>query len=823
MKDYTKLTKAELIRRIAALEKVAPGPSMAFAHERLLHDLQVHQVELETQNRELREAQHLVELSRDRYADLFDFAPVGYVTLDENGVIREVNLTAAGMLGVARTRLVGTPFHLHVAREDLAGFRAHLRTLTEPDQRTSAELLLLRKGRAPVPVLMQSMLVAHAETEEKLCRTAITDITARKQAEQELADERNLLRTLIDSMPDVIFTKNLQGQYGISNPAHVRFAGAATESELVGKTGFDIFPAELAEVYQRDDIAVFTSGQRILNREEPSVKLNGTDRWLITTKIPLHNQAGEVVGLVGVSRDITERRQAEAALRESEERLQTVVENLAEGLVISDLEGRLVSWNRASLEMHGFASAAEARNRLPELSEIFEISTPGGSLLSVDQWPISRVMRGEVLRDLELRVRRLDTGVERIFSYGGSTVRDNSGRPLAFVTITDITERKRVEEALEKRTRQQQAVAELGQHAVAGRDLARLIQDAVALVPLVLGVEFCKLLELRRESGDLLVRAGTGWKRNVVGRATVSAGRESQAGFTLIGNAPVTVEDYAQETRFPMPPLLAKHGVRSGVSGVIHTRGVAFGVLAVHSTRPRKFSGDDVHFVQSVANILAVAIDRRDLEEELLKISDNERARIGQDLHDDLCQQLTGIELRAEVLRLRLAGLPEAQEEVEKIGGYLRVATLRARTLAHGLSPVQLEANGLMAALHELTADMGELFRVTCLFRCESPVLITDQFAATHLYRIAQEAISNAVRHGHARDIVVSLAPSPAGGVLTVTDDGVGCAMAASGSTGMGLRTMRYRSEMIGATLRIEPGDGGSGTTVRCEFQPLSK
>ena len=143
---------------------------------------------------------------------------------------------------------------------------------------------------------------------------------------------------------------------------------------------------------------------------------------------------------------------------------------------------------------------------------------------------------------------------------------------------------------------------------------------------------------------------------------------------------------------------------------------------------------------------------------------------------------------------------------------------LHARTLAHGLSPVQFEANGLMAALHELLANIGDLFGVACEFRCDSPVLVTDQFVATHLYRIAQEAISNAIRHGHAGHILVSLAPDSRGAVLTVSDDGIGCATPVWESTGMGLRTMQYRSEMIGATLRIAPGAGG-GTAVTCEFQ----
>src|SRR5258708_21749298 len=139
MKKYAQMTKADLIRRIKALEKAAPAAGGALERERLLHELQVHQTELETQNRELREAQMLVEVSRDRYADLYDFAPVGYVTLDDKGIIRGINLTAAGMFGVERTRLLGIHFQLHVAREDLPLFREHLGRPLKPDKPVANE------------------------------------------------------------------------------------------------------------------------------------------------------------------------------------------------------------------------------------------------------------------------------------------------------------------------------------------------------------------------------------------------------------------------------------------------------------------------------------------------------------------------------------------------------------------------------------------------------------------------------------------------------------------------------------------------------------
>jgi PAS domain S-box-containing protein len=148
---------------------------------------------------------------------------------------------------------------------------------------------------------------------------------------------------------------------------------------------------------------------------------------------------------------MTEQVQAEKALRESESQLHTIVENLDEGLVVSDLNGRLLQWNRAALELHGYSSSEQDRRRFTELIDTFEISTLDGLLLPVEQWPLARVLRDEKLHELELRLRRIGTEWERILSYGGSLVRDANGQPLmAIVTIGDITERKHAEEEIEQ-------------------------------------------------------------------------------------------------------------------------------------------------------------------------------------------------------------------------------------------------------------------------------------------------------------------------------------------------------------------------------------
>ncbi|MEW5987486.1 MAG: GAF domain-containing protein [Chloroflexota bacterium] len=183
--------------------------------------------------------------------------------------------------------------------------------------------------------------------------------------------------------------------------------------------------------------------------------------------------------------------------------------------------------------------------------------------------------------------------------------------------VSDITERRQVEESLKTRERQQAVVAELGQRALIEGNLTSLMEQAVAAVADTLRVEYCKVLELLPGNKALRLRAGVGWRPGLVGQAVVDAGLSSQAGYTLHIGGPVIVEDLPQESRFSGPPLLREHNVRGGLSVIIHGQERPFGVLGAHSTRPLSFSRDDVHFLQSVANVLATAIERQRTEEAL--------------------------------------------------------------------------------------------------------------------------------------------------------------------------------------------------------------
>ena len=209
-----------------------------------------------------------------------------------------------------------------------------------------------------------------------------------------------------------------------------------------------------------------------------------------------------------------------------------------------------------------------------------------------------------------------------------------------------------------------------------------------------------------------------------MGHVKFVASRESPAGLALSSNSPVIIEDLATEARFRKPQFLLDHEVVSAATVIIHGRSRPYGVLGAYTIKRRKFTNDDIHFIQSVANVLAAAIDRRQLEEELLAISGREQQRIGQDLHDGLCQQLVGIEFRNSVLVQQLAKEEEAKTEATMIGELIRDAIRQARLLAKGLSPVQLDAAGLMSALHELASKRRNCSMFPAASNARSPCLL---------------------------------------------------------------------------------------------------
>jgi len=226
--------------------------------------------------------------------------------------------------------------------------------------------------------------------------------------------------------------------------------------------------------------------------------------------------------------------------------------------------------------------------------------------------------------------------------------------------------------------------------------------------------------------------------------------------------------------------------------------------------RTEELSQTNERLVEEVAQ-------RREAEKAILDVIDREQRRLGQDLHDGLCQTIAGVRLMVEDLRGKVGG--GSRDLAEMIEGQLTEALDQAYAIARGLYPVELETNGLTPALEELAAKMSKIHPVRCQFRCPRSVGIHDNAVATHLYRIAQEAVINAIKGGKASRIRVRLRHRGAMMVLSIADNGTGLA-GGPARQGMGLKLMEHRARLINAELMFRSRSGG-GTLVTCSFPAL--
>ena len=253
------------------------------------------------------------------------------------------------------------------------------------------------------------------------------------------------------------------------------------------------------------------------------------------------------------------------------------------------------------------------------------------------------------------------------------------------------------------------------------------------------------------------------------------------------------------------------------------------GVSGQDDLRLRRKDGSQLLALMSIGRIrsdggrligtLAMVVDitkRRRLEKEILEISAGEQQRIGRDLHDGLCQHLAGVGFMAKTLAEKLgATSPPEARDAERIRDLIEEAVVETRRIVRGLSPVEVEGEGLMAALDGLACEAERHFGISCVFAPDRTVLVHDNTVATHLFRIAQEAVTNAGRHSKCRHVLIDLTTSNGTVQMGVTDDGVGLPAELDETQGWGIRIMNYRARMIGASLYVERA-ADEGTTVRC-------
>jgi|WetSurMetagenome_2_1015567.scaffolds.fasta_scaffold01301_13 two-component system, cell cycle sensor histidine kinase and response regulator CckA len=458
------------------------------ATRKLLHELRVHQIELEMQNEDLRQAQAELGASQARYFDLYDLAPVGFCTVSEKGLILEANLTAAGLLGVARGALVKQRFSMFILNEDQDLYYRHRKQLFETLSASSGqtgepqacELRMMKKDGTVFWAHLEATVAQDPSTSSgqaaegaPVSRVALSDITEYKRAEEALRANRRQLTDIIEFLPDATLAIDMQGRIIIWNKAIEAMTGIPA-ADIIGK-GNHVYTIpfygearpQLMDLAFKDheEIAarypnLTREGKTLMAEVFCNALYNNKGAWVFAKASPLHDQAGNITGAIESIRDITSQKQAEEALRESEARFMDVLYASGDAILLIG-ENTFIDCNEATARMLGYATRAEFLQTHP--SELSPPEQPDGrrSFEKADEMMRLAFKRGfNRFEWMHRRANGEDFPVEVSL-----TPIIRGGKTLLYCVWRDITERKQAEEEkskLEAQLQQAQRMESVG-------------------------------------------------------------------------------------------------------------------------------------------------------------------------------------------------------------------------------------------------------------------------------------------------------------------------------------------------------------------------
>jgi PAS domain S-box-containing protein len=597
------------------------------------------------------------------------------------------------------------------------------------------------------------------------------DINRRKANERILSLNHARYRTVADLSEGAVheYLMNSAGVYELEWTLGTERVYGCSDAEYRrrGWKSFVVGDGWLAESkarterYLRGETVEFTAQIR---------RPDGAERWIEVKNRPIVDPStGRFTRLVGVAIDITERKHAADALRESEFRYRTVAE-LTSGFVYEttvDEHGEIqIVWASPGFAPF-FGASFEDLNRIGWRQAFFPVDHAGAIQRR------QRLRKGE-RTEMEMAVKTM-RGETRWIHLANQPVLNADGTVTRYIGVVhDITDRKANEEVL----RSQALAIEVMHEGVVLSDSGGVIR-------------------MTNPAFDRMFRIVAG---SFLGKHL----DELPCDPPLDRRIAESADEAAARAGAPLVSELTVHGAGDGDTALFVEAAITSLVL-----RGERFW----------LTMLQDATARRQLEREVLEVSNREQQRIGNDLHDGLGQELTGIALLLRGVENRAEReAPTLSPSIEEVALLVNDAIFTTRALARGLSPVTFDRGGLALALEELARRLSAMFHIDV--RCVADAALDrglESVNALHLYRIAQEAVTNAAQHGHAELVQISLCFDGARGLLRIEDNGNGFNPAIHHSKGLGLRIMHYRAQMMAGSLRIESARA-RGTIVSCWF-----
>ena len=834
----------------------------------LVHELQVHQIELEIQNEELRRAQETITETGNRYADLYDFAPVGYVTLDPHGLIVEVNLTGARLLGAPRNVLLQKPFILFVASGDRQAFHAYLRRLPASGAPQSCELEINPQQGPPGAVSLESLALVEAGGKVIQYRMAITDITRRRQAEDDLRRSEEKFRLLYEKAPLGYQSLDEDGIIREVNQAWLDVMGYSRQ-EVIGRWFGDFLPPDYFERFPERFVCLRGTGE-VCNLDIEMVRKDGARITVSFYGRVAFDDQGGFVRTHCMFQDMTARKQAEEALRAAEERLrlkldsilspdtavinedlsnildapaiQSLMEDFTRltgmAMAILDLQGKVLvatGWQDICTHYHRVhPQAAEsctvsdlflAQNLRPGeyvaykcQNHLWDVATP----LFIGGKHVGNIYTGQFFYDDEPVDERLF--IDQAAKYGFDQElylsalqrvprisRDRVKPLMDFLRkfsglISKLSySNLKLAKAMSEQQRIEAALRQSEEHF---RRLTKLSPVPVAIINIRGKVEYLndRFLTTFGYNIDDIPNMAAWWRR---------AYPDEQHRLKAMAKWQKTAEKAARE-HTDIEPSESRVTCKDGTVRIAELFGTRIGnqnLVVLQDITERK---------RTEAEILRQSGQLRGLAARLAEGEEKGRQHLARVLHDQVCQSLTALGLTLTLLQTQmdrkaavklLGRLAEALALVEQIGETIRDVMAELR-------PPMLDDYGLLSALHWYGAGFSDKTGIGVDVQGQEAVPRLAAPVELALFRIVQEAMTNVAKHARATGVVLTEADNNGTVRLVIADNGVGFDQGRLGQPEgrnlWGLMTMGERATAAGGRCRIE-SQPGQGTRVVVE------